>query len=94
MSCGNPHEVDCREVLARVSLFLDHSLTGHGGLDYDAFEQHLRECQPCVDQVGGQVEELQNALRAVLARCCRSEHAPEQLRLRIVQRIRVTQVEG
>ena len=37
MSCGNPHETDCSEVLARVSVFLDHSLVdgspaGHGAI--------------------------------------------------------------
>jgi anti-sigma factor (TIGR02949 family) len=86
MSCGNPHEVDCAEVLSRVSLFLEHRMSGPGGLTYDSIEQHLHECGPCLTQVGGQVEELQNVIRAMLHRCC-SEHAPDELKNRVVQRI-------
>jgi anti-sigma factor (TIGR02949 family) len=92
MSCGNPHEVDCGEVLARVTVFLEHSLGETGQLGYESIEQHLIECQPCLDQFGGQVEELQRAIRAALERCCRGEHAPDDLRQRVQQRIRVTRV--
>jgi anti-sigma factor (TIGR02949 family) len=88
MSCGNPHEVDCTEVLSRVSLFLEHSMSEHGELGYDSIEQHLYECGPCLDQVGEQVEELANVIRAMLHRCC-SEHAPEELKARVVQRLHV-----
>jgi len=28
MSCGNPHEVPCSEVLDRVYTYLDHELDG------------------------------------------------------------------
>jgi anti-sigma factor (TIGR02949 family) len=87
MSCGNPHEVDCAEVLARASRFLEHSLET-GALDYAAFEQHLRECPPCLDEVQQQVEQLQLVIRTVLHRCCH-EHAPDELRLRVVQSVRV-----
>ncbi|MGB9375418.1 MAG: mycothiol system anti-sigma-R factor [Jiangellales bacterium] len=90
MSCGSPHETDCGEVLARVSTFLDHTLGSGSPVDYSAIEQHLRECQPCLDQYGVEVEELQAAVRAVLQRCCGHEHAPDELRLRVVQRIRVS----
>ena len=90
MSCGSPHETDCGEVLARVSTFLDHTLGTRSPVDYPAIEQHLRECQPCLDEYGVHVEELQAAVRAVLQRCCGHEHAPDELRLRVAQRIRVS----
>jgi mycothiol system anti-sigma-R factor len=90
MSCGNPHETDCSEVLARVSVFLDHSLTEGSVVGYAAIEQHLLECEPCLQQYGVRVEELQRAVRSVLMRCCGHEHAPEELRARVRQRIRVS----
>lgn len=93
MSCGNPHETDCSEVLARVSVFLDHNLTEHSDVGYDAIEQHLVECEPCLESYGVQVEELQRAVRAALSRCCGHEHAPDELRVRVLQRIRVTLTE-
>lgn len=94
MSCGNPHETDCADVLARVSLFLDHTLADGSDVGYGAIEQHLRECQPCLEQYGVQVEELQNVVRAVLHRCCGHDHAPDELRLRVLQRIRISVAES
>lgn len=93
MSCGNPHETDCSEVLARVSVFLDHSLSDGSAVGYAAIEQHLLECEPCLQQYGVRVEELQRAVRAVLTRCCGHEHAPDELRARVVQRLRVSVTE-
>jgi anti-sigma factor (TIGR02949 family) len=87
MSCGNPHEVDCAEVLARASRFLEHRLSDGGSVSYETFEQHLRECPPCVDEVTQQVEQLQAVIRAALDRCCH-EHAPDELRLRVVHTVR------
>jgi mycothiol system anti-sigma-R factor len=90
MSCGNPHETDCSEVLAKVSVFLDHTLSEGSAVGYGAIEQHLRECQPCLEMYGVQVEELQQVIRSVLHRCCSSDHAPEELRMRVLQRIHVS----
>lgn len=94
MSCGNPHETDCTQVLARVSVFLDHSLSDSSTVSYAAIEQHLLECQPCLESYGVQVDELQRAVRAALTRCCGHEHAPDELRTRVMQRIRVTVTES
>jgi mycothiol system anti-sigma-R factor len=60
---------------------------------YDAIEQHLMECEPCLESYGVQVEELQRAVRAALSRCCGHEHAPDELRTRVLARIRVTVTE-
>lgn len=90
MSCGDPHDVDCREVIARALPFLDHTLAETGSLSYEAIEQHLRECQHCQDEYGGHVEVLAQVVRAVLTRCCGNEHAPHALRMRVRQSIRVS----
>jgi len=45
MSCGEPHETDCTEVLAEVWLFLDNEC------DRDRralLARHLDECAPCL----------------------------------------------
>ena len=68
MSCGNPHETDCREVLARVYEFLDNEL---GEVDVEKIRQHLDECEPCLRQY-----KLDIALKALLRRSCACEQAP------------------
>ena len=47
MSCGNPHETDCREVLDRVYEYLDGEMTEH---DIAKVKQHLEECSPCLSE--------------------------------------------
>ncbi len=89
MSCGSPHEVDCEEILSRVREFLDRTLMESSAMGYGAIEQHLVECQPCIEQYGVQVEQLQQVLHTMLTRCCGNEHAPEELRLRVIQTIQV-----
>ncbi len=49
MSCGNPHEVPCSEVLDRVYSYLD------GEMDQVSYAQvrvHLDECGPCLREFG------------------------------------------
>lgn len=45
MSCGNPHETPCTEVLVRVHGYLDGELDV---LDSARIRQHLDECVPCL----------------------------------------------
>ncbi len=80
MSCGNPHERDCSEVLALVYGFLDGEIddTNRAGI-----AQHLDECSPCLRQYG-----LEQAVKALVHRSCACEHAPDTLRVQIVARIR------
>ncbi len=82
MSCGNPHEVDCSEVLGKVYEYLDGEL---GEADVVKIRQHLDECGPCLSQY-----QLDVALKALLRRSCVCEHAPEELRRRIM--VRITEV--
>lgn len=80
MSCGQPHETDCSEVLSMVYDFLDGEIDAE---QHDRIAQHLDECGPCLRQYG-----LEQAVKALVHRSCACEHAPERLRVQIVTRIR------
>jgi mycothiol system anti-sigma-R factor len=85
MSCGNPHEVPCAEVLEQVYVYLD----GEIGPDECAkIREHLDECGPCLRQYG-----LDQAVKALVARSCGCELAPEDLRAKVLTRIREVRVE-
>jgi len=82
MSCGNPHETKCSEVLDRVYEYLDGELDEH---DVAKIRQHLEECRPCLSQY-----DIDLALKALLRRSCVCEPAPQELRARIM--VRITEV--
>ena len=84
MSCGDPHDKDCSEVLDRVFYFIDNELED---ADYTEIQQHLDECGPCLQKY-----DLERTVKALVARSC-SEHAPETLREKVLLRIRSVQVE-
>ena len=75
MSCGEPHETDCLDVLNEVYLYLD--------LECDdsrrhLIRDHLDECSPCLREFGIELE-----VKALVARCCGAEMAPPALRDRL-----------
>ncbi len=84
MSCGNPHELDCREALDHLYEYLD----GEVGSEDDArIAQHLRECGPCLREF-----DVERIVKKLVARSC-CEVAPAQLRMRLAAEfasIRVT----
>lgn len=82
MSCGQPHETDCREVLERVYEYLDGEMNDG---DVAKIREHLDECSPCLKQY-----DLDVALKALVRRSCTCEQAPEALRQRIL--VRITEV--
>ena len=85
MSCGEPHETPCSEVLEVVYLYLD------GELDDETrhkVRHHLDECAPCLRQYG-----LEQAVKALVARCCARDHAPADLRERVLLRIQQVRLE-
>jgi mycothiol system anti-sigma-R factor len=85
VSCGNHHETDCSEVLAEVWLFLDQECDeGRRAL----LTQHLDECAPCLAEYG-----LDEKLKRLLATKCGGEHAPDSLKSRLRQQIRVAVLE-
>ena len=79
MSCGEPHETDCAEVLAEVWLFLDHECDPARRA---LLEQHLDECRPCLAEYG-----LDEKLKKLLATKC-AEAAPAGLKDRLRKSIR------
>ena len=80
MSCGNPHETDCSQVIAEVWLLLDHECSAERRRK---LEQHLDECGPCLEQYG-----LEEHLKELLARKCGGEHAPDTLKQKLRASIR------
>lgn len=82
MSCGDPHETDCREVLDRVFEYLDGEM---GQIDVARIQQHLDECGPCLKQY-----DLDVVVKALLRRSCACEQAPQELREQIL--VRITEV--
>jgi mycothiol system anti-sigma-R factor len=85
VSCGDPHETDCSEVLAEVWLYLDHECECERR---ELLRQHLDECSPCLARYG-----LEEQLKELLARKCGGDQAPETLRQRLRQSIRTIMVE-
>jgi mycothiol system anti-sigma-R factor len=85
VSCGNPHETDCSEVLAEVWLFLDHECDQKRRA---LLAQHLDECAPCLAQYG-----IDEALKRLLASKCGGEHAPDSLKQRLRAEIRRTVID-
>ncbi|MFG1928316.1 mycothiol system anti-sigma-R factor [Cryptosporangium sp. NPDC048952] len=80
MSCGGPHEVDCSEVLAEVWLYLDAE---DGSQSREKIAEHLDECGPCLREYG-----IEQEVKALVARCCGGEVAPDGLRKRLITTIR------
>ncbi len=84
MSCGEPHETPCSEVLEKVYLYLDGEAEDD---DHDHIRIHLDECAPCLRQYG-----LEQAVKALVARSC-AESAPIDLRDRVLLRIQQVRIE-
>jgi mycothiol system anti-sigma-R factor len=80
MSCGDPHDTDCSEVLSELWLFLDNECDHQRR---ELLRRHLDECSPCLEEFG-----LEEHLKALLARKCGGDHAPDALRQRLRQSIR------
>ena len=75
MSCGDPHETDCRDVLEEVYLYLDLECTDDRRM---VIREHLDECSPCLREYG-----IEQEVKALVARCCGSELAPAELKARL-----------
>ncbi|GAA2589119.1 mycothiol system anti-sigma-R factor [Dactylosporangium fulvum] len=75
MSCGDPHETDCSDVLAEVYLYLDLECSDDRRL---TIREHLDECSPCLREFG-----IEQEVRALVARCCGSDLAPAELKQRL-----------
>jgi mycothiol system anti-sigma-R factor len=79
MSCGEPHETDCSEVLEEVYRYLDLESTD----DHRAtIKRHLDECSPCLREYG-----IEQEVKALVGRHCGSETAPTELRERLYRKL-------
>ena len=65
MSCGNPHEIPCSEVLLRIHEYLDNEAEALDGLTFHQMQHHLEECAPCMAQFG-----LEQMIRTLVQRAC------------------------
>jgi mycothiol system anti-sigma-R factor len=85
MSCGTPHATDCREVLHAVYLYLD------GEIDIEQrrlIREHLDECAPCLRQFG-----VEQEVKVLVARHCGGDRAPDSLRISVLERLRLVQID-
>jgi mycothiol system anti-sigma-R factor len=80
---SDPSPGDCADYLERIVYFLDNELDEG---DCSAVRLHLDSCGPCLRKY-----DLERTVKAVVARSC-SESAPEDLRQRVMLRIREVQV--
>jgi mycothiol system anti-sigma-R factor len=87
MSCGEPHDTDCADILDRVYVFIDREM-GDEVAAYAVVEEHLDECAPCLRKY-----DLERVVKALVARSCQGEHAPDELRQRVLTRIQQIRVE-
>jgi mycothiol system anti-sigma-R factor len=84
MSCGNPHETPCSEVLETVSAYLDGEISPH---DKARLAQHFEECSPCLQEAG-----VYEEVKTLIARSCGCEPCPDDVRDRVISRIRAVTV--
>jgi mycothiol system anti-sigma-R factor len=80
MSCGKPHETPCSEVLARVYSYLDGELDEGGCSE---IKDHLDECGPCLQEYG-----LEEAVKKLVHKSCGCDPVPNDLRDKVMDRIR------
>jgi len=79
MSCGNPHETDCSEVLDHLYEYLDNEMSVDACVK---FREHFDECHPCLEKYG-----LEQAVKKLVKRCCGSDDVPADLRSKVMGRI-------
>ncbi|POX39985.1 mycothiol system anti-sigma-R factor [Streptomyces sp. Ru73] len=79
MSCGDPHETDCSEVLDHLYEYLDREMPDG---ECTKFEEHFDECSPCLEKYG-----LEQAVKKLVKRCCGHDDVPADLRSKVMGRI-------
>ena len=81
MSCGNPHETPCSEVLDMVYTYLDGEMD-KGSVSYSQVKVHLEECGPCLREYG-----LEDAVKRLVHKHCGHDPVPTDLRQKVLLRI-------
>jgi mycothiol system anti-sigma-R factor len=85
MSCGDPHDVVCTEVIRQVYLYLDGEIDESSRTEV---RTHLDECGPCLRQFG-----IEQEVKALVARCCGSDVAPEGMKDRLRAKLAEVRIE-
>ncbi len=75
---------ECADFLERIVYFIDNELDE---ADCSEVRVHLDSCNPCLEKY-----DLQRTVKSVVARSC-SESAPNELRERVMVRLREVQVQ-
>ena len=75
---------ECADFLERIVYFIDNELDE---ADCGEVRVHLDSCNPCLEKY-----DLQRTVKSVVARSC-SEAAPNELRQRVMLRLREVQVQ-
>ncbi|MED7954473.1 mycothiol system anti-sigma-R factor [Streptomyces sp. BE303] len=79
MSCGDPNDTECGEVLDHLYEFLDNEMAEG---DCAKLREHFEECSPCLKQYG-----LEQAIKALIKRSCGCDDTPADLRGKVLARI-------
>lgn len=79
-----PTASECADFLEQIVYFLDNELDT---ADCAAVQVHLDTCNPCLEKY-----DLQRTVKSIVARSC-SEAAPDDLRSRVMMRVRQVQIE-
>ncbi|MCZ4498881.1 MAG: rsrA [Marmoricola sp.] len=77
------HDPDCSQVIHQIFTFIDREMDD---ADCAVIQQHLDDCGPCLAKY-----DLERTVKALVARSC-SEQAPNELRDKVLVRIRQVQV--
>jgi mycothiol system anti-sigma-R factor len=79
------HAIPCSDVIEAVYVYLDGELEPG---DSAGIKAHLDDCGPCLQQYG-----LDKLVKSLVARSCGSDRAPEELRIKVMTRLREVRVE-
>ncbi|MFN2626602.1 MAG: mycothiol system anti-sigma-R factor [Mycobacteriales bacterium] len=74
----------CERIIEQVYLYLDGEL---GDSDITFIRTHLEECGPCLREYG-----IEEEFKRLVARKCTCEQAPEELRAKVLSRLRTAQI--
>jgi mycothiol system anti-sigma-R factor len=85
VSHPDAHGIDCGQILDEVYLFLDLECSDERR---SSIKEHLDECSACLREYG-----IEHEVKALVARCCGSDRAPDELRNRLRAKISALAVE-
>jgi mycothiol system anti-sigma-R factor len=79
---GDFSKVNCDEALAELYLLLDKECSREHEVE---LRKHIESCPPCLEEYG-----IDEQLKQLLARKCGGDHAPDELKSRLMASIRTT----